>query len=118
MEIELELDGKDATEHSILDIQDWIRRERIKGLQVRRKKDRPSEEEMGVELLPILSMELGSTVVVELVRSIHVWLKMRRPELKMKLKKGDIEVEIDGRNLSGEQAVIDSVLDKFGIPGG
>ncbi|MHC4657106.1 MAG: effector-associated constant component EACC1 [Planctomycetota bacterium] len=113
MELNLELNGADANEQSILGLQDWIRKERISGVQVERKTAPPVKGEMGVEPLTILSVVLGSAAVIELVKSIHVWLTVRRPKLKISLKVGQSEVEIDAINLPEQERFVEKVLEKL-----
>ena len=110
MEMELELTGEDANETTLLAFQDWIKREQVEGLQARRKSGKPEKDEMGFDSGTILSVVLGSAAVVELVRSLHVWMKMRKPKVRMKLKTKDKEVEVDAENLPDEKAFIDFVL--------
>jgi hypothetical protein len=47
---------------------------------------------MGVDLLPILTIVLSSTVLAELLRAILAWLTSRR-------RKVGIELEIEGRRI-------------------
>lgn len=110
MDLELHLHGRDATENTILGLQDWIRRERIEGLRVERKTGSPAEDQMGLDPGTILSIVLGSAAVTELVRSLHVWIQARRPRVKIRFKVGDAEIELDTENLPDQQATIDQVL--------
>jgi hypothetical protein len=114
MEMEVELMGTDATESSVLSLQDWIKNESITGLQSQRKTAPPAKGELGLELLPVLSIILGSAAVVELVKSIHVWLKYRRPKVKVKFRVGPSEVVIDAENLPQQQEFVEKVLAKMG----
>ncbi len=110
MNIELELQGTDATERTIFDLQDWVRREQISGLRLERKSGIPDKEHMGVDPLTVLSIVLGSAAVVELVKTLHVWLRERRPRLQAKFRVDDREVTIDAENLPELQAILDKIL--------
>jgi hypothetical protein len=66
---------------------------------------------MGGELAAIISIvgPIVSPVLVEVVKSVFSWLKMRRPTLKIRVKVGGEVIEIEGENLSNEQQVIERV---------
>ncbi len=113
MEIQIELIGTDADEDTALALRDWLQKEQISGLLVERKSAPPKESHMGIEPLSVLSIILGSAAIVELVRSIHVWLEVRKPKLRLKLRRGQSEVEIEVENLASQQEVIESVLAKL-----
>lgn len=110
MDLELELQGSDATEETTIAVQDWIRREQIEGLRVERKSAPAVEGQMGIDPLTALSVVLGSAAVVELVKSLHVWIRARRPKLKIKLKVGDADLEIDAQNLQDQRVLIEKAL--------
>jgi hypothetical protein len=109
--VQLELEGTDATEDTIFDLQDWINRERIQGIRAQQESIPPKPGEMGAELAAIISIvgPIVSPVLVELVKSVFGWLKMRRPTLKIRVKVGEEVIEIEGENLSNEQQVIERV---------
>lgn len=113
MEIQLELIGTDADEDTALALRDWLQKEQISGLLVERKSAPPKESHMGIEPLSILSIILGSAAIVELVRSIHVWIEVRKPKLRLKLRRGQSEVEIEVENLASQKELIESVLAKL-----
>ena len=110
MDIELLLCGVDATDETTVALQDWLRREQVVGLRVERMIAPPVEGEMGIDPLTALSIVLGSQAVVELMKSVHVWIKTRRPKLTIKLKTVHEELEIDAENLPELQALIEKVL--------
>ena len=111
MHIDLELKGADADENTTLALQDWIRRERVKGLQVERAASPAKEGQMGVDPVTILSVVLGAKAVVELVKSIHVWIEARKPKLKLKLDIGGSVLEIDAANLPDQQVLVEQALE-------
>jgi hypothetical protein len=109
--VQLELAGTDATEDTIFDLQDWINRERIQGIRAQQESIPPKPGEMGAELAAVISIAgpILSPVLVEVVKSVFGWLKMRRPTLKIRVKVGEEVIEIEGENLSNEQQVIERV---------
>ena len=115
MELELQLQGHDATEATLFSLQDWIRQERLPGVQVQVKTSSPKPGEMGVEPVTILSVVLTSAEkVVGLVKSIFICRESRRPKLTVKLKIGEYFVEIEEENLldsQSAQSVIDQVFE-------
>ena len=110
MDIELGLEGSQATEATVLALQDWVRRERIAGLRVQRKRQPHREGEMGVDPGTMLSIVLGSGAVIELVKCIHTWLQERKPKCKIRLKTADYELEIDAENLPDQQTLVQRVV--------
>jgi hypothetical protein len=111
MSVQLKLEGTDATKDTIFDLQDWINRERIQGISAQQESIPPKPGEMGPELADIISIvgPIVTPVMVEVVKSVFGWLKMRRPTLKIRLKVGGEVIEIEGENLSNEQQVIEKL---------
>jgi hypothetical protein len=105
--VQLELEGTDATEDTIIDLQDWINRERIQGARAQQESIPPKPGEMGGELAEIISIvgPIAAPVLVEVVKSVFGWLNMRRPRLKIGLNVGGEVIEIDAENLSDEQQI-------------
>ncbi len=112
MDIELQLEGTDDVENSLFDLHDWINRERIRGLSVRRDTVPPKPGEMGPELVELLSVvgPIAAPVLVELVKSAFGWFRMRRPAMKIIVRIGPNSIEIDTNNLGNEQEIIERVL--------
>ena len=110
MELRINLEGAAADERTTLDLQDWLRRERLQGARIGRPPAEATPETMGLDPATILSVVLGAEAVVELVKSIHVWLKTRKPKLHVVLKTADGEVTIDGENISDEQSFLTHAL--------
>ena len=115
MSVQLELQGTDATEDTIFDLQDWINRERIQGVRAQQESVPPKPDEMGGELAAILSIvgAMAAPVLVEVVKSVFGWLKMRRPRLKIRVNVGGEIIEIEGENLSNEQQT--QVIEKVSV---
>jgi hypothetical protein len=111
LSVQLELEGTDATEDTILDLQDWVNGERIRGVRAERESIPPKPDEMGAGLAEIISIvgPIAAPVLVEVVKSVFGWLKMRRPRLKIRVNVGGEVIEIEGENLSDEQQVIERV---------
>jgi hypothetical protein len=105
--VQLKLEGTDATEDTIFDLQDWINRERLRGIRVERESIVPKPGEMGGELIATISIVglVAAPVLVEVVKSVFGWLKTRRPTLKIRLKVGREVIEIEAENLSNEQQI-------------
>lgn len=113
-ELEFLLEGRDATQPTIFSLQDWIKQENIPDLEeLTVKTSPPKEEEMGVEPVSILAVVLGAEAVVQLVRSIHVWIKTSRPKVKMKIIVNSKTIEIEAENLPDTQSFVDRVLAIF-----
>ena len=107
MDVELELEGSDANESSIMDIQDWIRHEQIAGLRFQRKSGPPKKGDMGVDPTMIIAL---SGPIIEGVKALFGWIKTRRRNVTIRLRIGDAEVFIDGNNLSEQEAIISRIL--------
>ena len=114
MELELKLQGPEASDQTFLSLQDWIKKEKIAELKVQKKIIPPKQEHMGADPITILSVVLASTAVVELVKSIHTWIKSTRPKVKIKLQLAESQViEMEGENLPDLQLLIDKILEKL-----
>lgn len=110
MELKLQLQGQDATEETLFSLEDWIRQERIPELTVQAISSPPESGHMG-EPLTILSVVLASAAVVELVKSIHIWITATRPKVKVKLQIDEFKtIEIEADNLPENQLLIDKIL--------
>lgn len=110
MNLDLSLEGQDADEKLLFALNDWIRKEQIDSLSICRKTATASEEHMGVSPNEVLSIVLGSAAVVELTRSLHVWLKSGRRKLKLKIKHGTSECEFNAQNVPGQTEIAKAIL--------
>ena len=115
MEIEVQLDGIDATEQTTFALENWLRQERIAGLRVEPKRVAPKPGEMGAELIPILSCVLAAPAVVVLVRSLHVWIQTRKPKVSLKVKTETVEVTIDAENVGDQESFVRRVLSSLNL---
>lgn len=107
----IDLKGADASEHTVFDLQDWIRQEAINGLRhVGRPSAPPSKEHMGIDPVTVLSVVLAGPAIVELVKSIHVWIRTRRPKTKIRFHVGDNVIEVDSENLREDQDIIKELM--------
>ena len=110
MEIDVQLEGLDATERNIFALQDWLKQERIAGLRIEPKRAGPKPGEMGLEPTTILSIFLGAEAIVQLVKSIHVWIQSRKPKISLTVKTGTIDITIDAENLGDQDAFVRDLL--------
>lgn len=102
--------GPDATERTTIDMRNWIKQEKIPTLDsVERLVDSPKKGEMGIDPATALTIVLGSAAIVELVKSIHVWIQTRRPKTKMKITSGDKTIDIETNNVKTQEELISLV---------
>jgi hypothetical protein len=115
MSVQLELEGTNATEDTVFDLQDWINQERIRGIRAEREIIPPKPGEMGAELAAIISIvgTIAAPVLVEVVQSVFGWLKVRRPRLKIRVKVGGEVIKIEGENLSSDQQI--KIIEKVSV---
>ena len=87
MSLQLELQGMAATKDTIFDLQDWINRGRIQGVRAQQESIPPKSAEMDPELAEIISIvrPIAAPVLVEVVKSVFGWLKMRRQNTRVVL---------------------------------
>ena len=111
MDVKLEIVGPEATGETIIDFEDWIKRERIRGLHLERESRRPGPGEMGAELTEIIALvgPIATPVLVQIVKSAFGWLKMRRSGVSIKLRIGRDTVEIEANDTSQEDKIVDLV---------
>ena len=111
MKIGLRLEGQDDGEDSLIDLQDWINRERIHGIRVQRGSKPFAAGEMGAELSDTLAVigPIVTPVLVELIKSAFGWLRTRNPKVKIKLKVGSNLAEVELTNVSNEQQIIKEI---------
>jgi len=103
MNLDIRLESDDPLDSVAL--QDWIRREDIEGAAIQRR-ILPGEKGTMGDAGSILEIVLGSAAVVQLVRSIHLWLKTRRRRIKIHLKAKDTDLTIEVDSLDDEQAIV------------
>lgn len=113
MDYELELTGPESDEAILISLQDWLQKEQITGSIIGRKVHEPKEGDMGIEPSEILSIVLGSAALVELIKSIHVWLNVRKPKVSIILRKDNCELEIQGKNLRNIDEIVEKTLKIF-----
>lgn len=102
LSVRIELAEAQIPEDEILALDDWLRLARVPSLRAVRETSPIRSGEMGMELLPILTVVLSSTVLAELVRTLHGWLTSRR-------RKVAIELEREGRRIRLESESGESV---------
>jgi hypothetical protein len=94
IELELQLEGKQANEETLLDLIDWLERANIDGLTVERKTSPPTKGEMGFWTDPNTIMTLISTTIAvgQLVAAIIQWQKHKNVAINPKLNNPDKEL--------------------------
>lgn len=112
--LEVYLEGEDVGEAVLFDLRDRL--QRVGGIRVEPVREPVKEGLLGGAFEAGLSVILGSAAVVQLVKALHIWLQTRRPHLKVKLKAGGKQLELDAKNLPEAQAVIDRVLEILTLP--
>jgi hypothetical protein len=108
MQMKVQLVGEEANEVTLFALQDWLKNSDIQGLVVEREKGRPREGEMG-DWTAALALVLGSAAVVELVRSIHVWLQTRRRNMTFEFTIDGKVIKLEVENFADEKAIIRTV---------
>jgi Effector Associated Constant Component 1 len=81
----------------VVALEDWLRQARIHGLRARRETLPIQPGEMGPELLPILTLVLSSTVLAELIKTLHGWLTSRRRQIALELEVGGHKIRIESQ---------------------
>lgn len=112
MDIKLFLEGDDATERTLLAVQDWIRHEHIEGLAIQPNVQDSKPNEMGAgETALSIGIKHGKTLS-EIVKSLYKWITLRRPSLRVKIQMGENKIfELDAESLPEQQKVIDDIID-------
>jgi len=110
MDLEIVMGGEATAETDARDLQAWLRREEVPGLRVQPKPGSPTPEHMGIDPVTVLSVVLGSQAVIQLVKSLHVWLQTRKPKATVTLKTATGEVQIDVENLKDQDAFVNRVV--------
>lgn len=94
MDVTIEVIGNDPV-NLASDLETWIRRERIRGLdRIQQESLPPKSGELGPTLLAILTIVLGSGAAIELVRSIHVWIAANNRGVSVRISRGTETIEI------------------------
>ena len=87
MQLAIDVVGDESAAEDVFSLEDWIRNaERIDASVTEQPASR-SGEEMGAEVL--LSVVLAAPAIVELIKSIHVWIKTRHKTLQVKVTAPD-----------------------------
>jgi len=105
MELEMHISGKDANEETTAEIEDWLRNAGIPGLVVKQKGQAPKTGEMGFDLVSVLVGPIG-----EAAKSVFDYLGTRRPDLKIDMKVGEINFNIDAKNLKNQDEILSRLV--------
>src|SRR5262245_58763560 len=110
MDLEITMAGDTTAESDARDLQAWLHREAVPGLRVQPKPGPPTPGHMGIDPVTVLSVVLGSQAVIQLVKSLHVWLQTRKPKAAVTVKTTAGEVRIDVENLKDQDAFVQRVV--------
>jgi hypothetical protein len=110
MDLELIMGGDATAESDARDLQALLRREAVAGLHVQPKPGAPTPGHMGIDPVTVLTVILGSEAIIQLVKSLHVWLQTRKPKATVTVKTVAGEVQIDVENLKDQDAFVQRVL--------
>lgn len=112
--LNLKLEGQDATEETLLSLQDWIQEENIFGIQKMKPETGEAQPgKMGIDPITVLSVVLASKAVIELVKAIHVWIQSTRPKVTIKIQVSENKfVEINAENVPALNELLNQVLTK------
>lgn len=109
MKLDLTIDGQDANEITLLDLEDWIRAEGVPSLRVSPRKRAAKPDDMGVEWLAGLEVILATQAVVMLVKALHVWLKERKKRISVTIAHRGRSISISADNLPTITQLCDDV---------
>lgn len=99
------------SEQEVEDLSAWLKSEEM-GARIETQRSSPKPGDMGgAEVLQVVQVVLGSAAVVEAVKAIGTWIGVRRPKVKLKVKRENQEVEIDTDGLSKEE--LDTLLTRL-----
>ena len=110
MDLEIVMGGEATAESDARDLQAWLHREAVAGLRVQPKPGIPTPGHMGIDPVTILTVVLGSEAIIQLVKSLHVWMQTRRPKATVTVKTAAGEVQIDVENLKDQDAFVHRVV--------
>ena len=98
MQLTVDIEGP-ASVAETSELRAWLQGARLPTVERIAQEETPPEPgEQGPTLLAILTVILGSSAMVELVRSIHRYIQARTPKTKIKIKVGKKTIEIDCTN--------------------
>lgn len=109
LQLEVHLSGVETSVEMVSSLENWLRREEIRGLTTTVAAKPASPGEMGLDPV-ILSVILGSQAVLALVQSIHVWIKASRPEATVTISNGTREVRVSARNVPNTETLLRDLL--------
>src|SRR5580704_2470303 len=107
--MEIVVEGESAA-NLTRDLRDWIRKERIGGVEAELAPGRPVPDTQGVELVTTLLLFLKTKVADELVSSIKTWLKVRgSSKVKLTFKDGTKQLTLDVENTIVDEKLIQNL---------
>jgi hypothetical protein len=103
MEIELQLQGQDATPEILEEVEDWLRDAQIPGLVVKHESrpGKPGEMSFDVAI---------AKAFADAVKSFFQYLETRRPSLTFTVETAKGKVTGDVKNIKDPDAVVGKIL--------
>ena len=109
MEIELQLQGKDATPEIVEEVEDWLRDAQIPGLVVKHKSRPGKPGEMSFDVATIFSGPIAKAIA-DAVKSFFQYMETRRPTLTFTVETAKGKVTGDVKNIKDPDAVVGKIL--------
>lgn len=111
LNFDLKMKGREATQQTLHQLSEWLRKEKIEDLTIEQKKRAPTRGEMGGELELALALISGVSSVVTIVQAIYKWIQARRPKITIIFTKGDEEIMINAEDIDAKD--IERVIEKL-----
>jgi hypothetical protein len=89
-------------------LRDWLRADDAFGGSADLALSRPGVGEMGA-VADTLNVVLGPAEVAALAGALSVWLRTRRSDVKVRVRSGEREVEVDATNVSDPERFVELV---------
>ncbi|MBK3398935.1 MULTISPECIES: hypothetical protein [Methylobacterium] len=115
----IKIEGETASQDTP-DLLRWLRQEEIQGIRFEQKRATPLPDEMGGDLLPVISAMapvvtavVGSPVLVEIIKSIGSWFNSRKSKAKVVITRSDgYHISIDVDNYKDIQFLLNDIIGK------
>lgn len=107
MELRVTLAGDD--EQDLESLIGWLRRERIPSMLVEAAPNEIPAGQMG-SISDALLVTVTPEAIAALAGALAVWLRTRRTEIRLTVRRGERETTLDAKGLKDSEAVIREVL--------